>query len=53
MCVCVQVWNYNLVVDSFMGQMVVPVPQDGDSHRHTERYIVSCDSNNNYTPHLL
>ena len=32
-------WNYNLVVDTFMGEMRVPVPGDGDSRRNTERYM--------------
>ena len=35
--VCLQVWNHNLVVDSFMGQMVVPIPGDGDTRRTSER----------------
>ena len=37
---CSQVWNYNIMLDTFMGQMTVPVPSDGDSPRVTERYTI-------------
>jgi len=30
-----QVWNANVLVDRFMGQVSVPVPWQGDSERHT------------------
>ena len=49
LCVCLQVWNHNLVMDTFLGQMSVPIPGDGESHSSSERsgknkFTASCCS---------
>ena len=34
---CVQVWNHNVLVDQFMGQVQVYIPGNDESRRYTER----------------
>ena len=59
MCCVVQVWNHNLVVDTFLGQISVPIPGDGESHTTSERYgrtiyyILCWCLINGYIPHLV
>jgi len=37
--IVVQVWNSNVLVDRFMGQVRVPVPHDGANDHHTMKLM--------------